>query len=124
MPARTPQDVDRLFGEYVNAGDLEKAASLYETVAVLVMPDGELRGAAAIRDGLADMLRAKLRLHMDVEKVVQAGEGIAVLYNCWRGTATGPGGDVVEVQGRAIEVVRRQPDGTWRFVLDDPYARG
>ncbi len=26
--------------------------------------------------------------------------------------------------GKAIEVVRRQADGTWRFAIDDPYARG
>ena len=23
-----------------------------------------------------------------------------------------------------MEIVRRQHDGTWRFVIDDPYARG
>jgi len=28
------------------------------------------------------------------------------------------------MQHKAMEIVRRQPDGTWRFVIDDPYARG
>lgn len=25
---------------------------------------------------------------------------------------------------KATEIVRRQADGTWRFAIDDPYARG
>jgi ketosteroid isomerase-like protein len=26
--------------------------------------------------------------------------------------------------GRALEVVRRQADGRWKFAIDDPFARG
>jgi hypothetical protein len=26
--------------------------------------------------------------------------------------------------GKAMEICHRQPDGTWRFAIDDPYARG
>jgi hypothetical protein len=29
----------------------------------------------------------------------------------------------MQLSGKAIEVCRRQPDGTWLFVIDDPYAR-
>jgi len=28
-----------------------------------------------------------------------------------------------EVKGKSMEVVRRQPDGTWLFAIDDPWAR-
>jgi len=47
-----------------------------------------------------------------------------VLYNDWTGTMKGPDGAPVKMAGKAIEIVRRQPDGTWRFVVDDPFARG
>jgi len=37
---------------------------------------------------------------------------------------TGPDGQPTAMAGKAIEVVRRQADGTWRFIVDDPWARG
>jgi ketosteroid isomerase-like protein len=46
-----------------------------------------------------------------------------MLYNDWQGRATGPDGAPVELTGKAIEVVRRQADGTWRFAIDDAYGR-
>jgi ketosteroid isomerase-like protein len=57
-------------------------------------------------------------------KVVQSGDDLAMVYNDWHMSAKRPDGQPVEASGKAIEVVRRQPDGTWRFILDDPYARG
>jgi ketosteroid isomerase-like protein len=57
-------------------------------------------------------------------KVVQSGDDLAMVYNDWHMSAKRADGQPVEVRGKAIEVVRRQPDGTWRFILDDPYARG
>ena len=29
-----------------------------------------------------------------------------------------------DVHGRAIEIVRRQPDGTWKLIVGDPHGRG
>jgi hypothetical protein len=33
-------------------------------------------------------------------------------------------GETVEHHSRAIEVVRRQPDGTWKLIVGDPNGRG
>jgi len=123
MSARTPEDVDRLFGEYLNAGDAASVAALYEAEAVLAQPGGDAVGPAAIRAALESLVAAKVRLEMKVVKVKRAGD-VAVLYNDWSGTATGPDGQPVHLSGKAMEIVRRQPDGTWKFVVDDPYARG
>jgi ketosteroid isomerase-like protein len=30
--------------------------------------------------------------------------------------------DAVDVQGASAEVIRRQPDGTWRYVIDHPFG--
>ena len=61
---------------------------------------------------------------MNVVLVVRSGEDLAVLYNDWSASAKGPDGAPFEMAGKAIEVVRRQPDGSWLFVVDDPFARG
>ena len=39
-------------------------------------------------------------------------------------SAKGADGSPIERAGRAIEIVRRQADETWRIAIDDPYARG
>jgi uncharacterized protein (TIGR02246 family) len=124
MPARTPEDCDRLFGEYMNAADVDRVAALYEAEATLVLEGGTAAvGAAAIREALATFATMRPRLRMHVVKVVQAGPDLAVLYNDWTLTAVQPDGSPLEDAGGAIEVVRRQPDGTWRFAVDDPRAR-
>jgi ketosteroid isomerase-like protein len=43
-----------------------------------------------------------------------------MLRAAWSATAPGPDGKPVTVTGNNVEVVRRQPDGTWLFVIDNP----
>jgi|SRR5581483_132694 len=125
MPARTPEECDALFAEYAGAGDLDRLVALYEPHGTLVQQDGvAATGPAAIRDALGGLVAMKPTLRMSVSRVVHAGEDLAVLYNEWSMTAKAPDGTPVEMQGKAMEIVRRQADGTWRFAIDDPWARG
>jgi uncharacterized protein (TIGR02246 family) len=123
MP-RTPEDCDRLFEEYVNGGDLDALVALYEPSGVLVQQDrNPAAGHAAISEVLAPMLAAGVKIRMHVIHTARAGEDLAMLYNDWEASGPGPDGRPAAFQGKAIEVVRRQADGTWRFALDDPYGR-
>lgn len=125
MNARTPEDVDRLFGEYLNAGDVEGIVALYEPGATFVPQDGPpIAGHEQIRAAIAGFAAMKPKIRMHVAKVVAAGDDVAVLYNDWQMTVSGADGKPVEVTGKATEIVRRQSDGSWRFILDDPYMRG
>jgi 3-(3-hydroxy-phenyl)propionate hydroxylase len=125
MAARTPEDCDRLFGEYVNSGDLDSLVTLYEPEASLVGQDGSVAtGHAAIREVLGGLIAMRAKIRMNVVKVVRAGEDLAVLYNEWSLSAPRPDGPPMEMAAKAIEVVRRQPDGTWQFAVDDPFVRG
>ena len=122
--ARTPKDTDRLFGERLNAGDLDGLVALYEGGATLVRGNGTpATGHDAIRAELAGILTHKPRIVMDVRTVRRGGANIAVLYNDWHGTVTHEDGKVEALRGCAVEVVRRQPDGRWLFVIDDPDGR-
>lgn len=123
MSARTPEDCDRLFAERVNAGDLAGVLALYEDRGCYVLRDGVATGAAAISPIVEQMIAARSRLVCDVKRVVHAGEGLALLYNDWRLTLGADDDMAVERSGRALELVRRQVDGTWLFVIDDPYGR-
>ena len=124
MAAKNPEDVERLFEERVNAGDLEGVLALYEPGATLVRPEGDVTGATAVRAFWSQTLAAKPRLQTHVTKVVRVGDDLAVLYNEWSGSMKGPDGQLMALAGKATEVVRRQADGTWRFIVDDPRMRG
>ena len=63
-------------------------------------------------------------VEMNVVRTVPSGDDLAVCYNDWKMTLTGPDGTPTEARGKAIELCRRQRDGTWKYVLDDPWARG
>ena len=103
----------RRFEKHLAAGDLDAAVDLYETDARLVNADGEiLAGRAAIRAVLADLIRARICLHGRVEREVCVGD-VALLYTDWEGGRS----------SRAIELLRRQPDGSWRLIVGDPRGR-
>jgi ketosteroid isomerase-like protein len=56
-PARTPEDLTRLFVERANAGDVDGLVELYEPDAVMAYPPGsQTVGHAAIRDLFTQML--------------------------------------------------------------------
>ena len=48
----------------------------------------------------------------------------SVADNDWTETGVGEDGTPFERNGKAIEVVRRQADGSWKYLFDDPYGRG
>jgi ketosteroid isomerase-like protein len=123
--ARVAEDLDRLFAERVNAGDLDGLMALYERTATLLREDGTaIVGAAAIREELGGILGGGLRISINVIRLAPpSGVDVVLLYDDWTAVGTGPNGKPIRLSGRANEVARRQRDGTWRFVIDDPYAR-
>ncbi len=120
MPANSPERCDELFGRYLNDGNLDLLVALYEPEASLVGQDGTpTRGTAAIREALQGFIAQRPKITMKVVKVVRGGDDLAVLYNDWSAEMAG-----TKMNGKAIEIVRRQPDGGWLFAVDDPFARG
>ncbi len=122
--ARAPEDVDRLFGERLNAGDVDGVVALYEPTATLVRQDrSAATGSAAIREEFARLAAMRPHITLDVFRVLSGGSDVAVVYDDWTVTGTDAHGKPAELSGHASEVVRRGADGSWRFVVDDPDAR-
>jgi uncharacterized protein (TIGR02246 family) len=119
MPAKTPEECDHLFEVHINAGDLDGLVALYEADATFVPQEGDaLHGTAAIRGALTGFVAMKPTLRMKITRVIPIGKDLAMIYNDWTMTARGQAGT-----GKAIELMRRQADGTWRFALDAPFGR-
>jgi uncharacterized protein (TIGR02246 family) len=119
MTARRPEDLDTMIGQFLNAGDVESALALYEPDAAFVVEPGNVAtGKDAIRRVLVDIVATKPTITIEVE-AVESGD-IALLYGSWSLSATNPDGSAANTTGRSREVARRQPNGDWLFVIDDP----
>jgi len=122
MAARRPEEVDQLFVQAFSAGDLVALVALYEPEAALVPQSGQaVTGRAAIRGALQGLLTLCGEFRSEVKSVVETGD-LALVRSDWSLVGTAPGGCLVNLSGRASEVVRRQPDGTWLYIIDNPFA--
>jgi len=111
--AAQPEDLGRFFVERANTGDVDGLVALYEAEAVLAgTPGGVVTGSQAIRQVYERLLAGK--------PTFTAGEIQPALRN----------GDLALTStrlaggGATVEVARRQPDGTWLWVIDQPNILG
>jgi ketosteroid isomerase-like protein len=68
------------------------------------------------------MIDAKTQLHSRVLIAVTVGD-IAQLYTDFEGTRLDAYGNTIPVRNRAIEILRRQPEGDWKLIIGDPHGR-
>jgi len=109
--AAQPEDLGRFFVQRANAGDLEGLVALYEPDAVLAVPGGA--PAAGV-----DAIRQALRRFLDGRPTVSGESQPALRFGDLALTSTRFDG------GATAEVARRQPDGTWLWVIDQPRVLG
>ena len=123
MPANTPEDLDGLFSDAVNTGDLDALLALYEPGAGFIgEPGGQaIIGRVAIGKALDEFLSMKPKIAIEVRNLCQVDD-IAFTSGRWSFTGTGPDGSPVSASGQSAEVCRRQSDGTWLFAVDLPYG--
>lgn len=122
MPARSPEELDRLFATLMNAGDLDGLMALYEPQATLTPEPGTVvTGTKAIREALGGFIAAKAQLTLNSKVLAQTGD-IALTTSKWDLSGVDADGKPLKLSGQSAEVARRQPDGTWRFVIDTPWG--
>jgi len=122
MSANSPAEVHELFTRYFSAGNLEALLSLYEPEATMVpMGASPVSGPEGIRAALNGFLALKPQLDLTSKKIVQADD-IALVLSSWTLKGTDANRQPIEMAGQTSDVVRRQPDGTWLFVIDIPHG--
>lgn len=112
--ASSPEDVARLVVERFNAGDVQGVAELYAPDAVLAYPPGkETIGREAIR-------AAYERLRAQGVRFPRERQLPTVLYDDLALTSASSADNT----GIRVQVLRRQPDGSWLRVIDRPESKG
>ena len=111
------QDIHPTVERTVDTGDVEGLVTLYAADASMVLPDGStVTGREAIREVATQVVAMQGRMTVSTRYVIEAGD-LAILSNEWTLTAGGE-----SLSAITAEVARRQPDGGWLYVIDNPYA--
>ena len=123
MPLIRPEEMHQRFAEAFNSGRVESILALYEPGAVLAGSPGEqpATGLAAIEETFERLLALQGRMTIETTFCLQAGD-VALLRGKWHLTGNGPDGAPLEVEGNSVEVVQRQPDGRWLYLIDHPFG--
>lgn len=122
MPGQNPVDTVNELIEAMNRGDVEAAVALYEPHAILVAEPGKLAtGTKAIRTALEGFMALRPTLRGDTHQCLEGGN-LALFCSKWTLTGTGPDGKPVEMGGTSSDVLRRQADGSWLIVIDNPWG--
>ena len=118
-----PEEVLNSVVEGINTGNLDSLMMLYETDACFASQPGQLaKSPETIRQSLRSFIDMKNgKLNLTVKRVLQSSD-LALVISEWSVSGTGPDGKPVNVATKSADVLRQQADGTWRFVIDNPWG--
>ena len=114
MNGHQPQHTSELLVTLLDKGDLGDLAALYEEDAVFADYDATVSGLDAITEAFRRFRDAGKTLILNDSKVFEIDD-IALVHWSW----TVQDADGSSRNGISAEVLRRQSDGTWKFVIDN-----
>ncbi len=103
-------------------GQLEAVLAAYEPAATLVVQPGMNASGQALREAFQGFLAMQPKFSMAQHEVIEAGD-IALHISPWTMDAVDPAtGNPIQQSGLSLAVFRRQPDGNWLMVIDNPHG--
>ncbi len=118
MIATSPEHAVELLDRAFAQGDLHAVLSFYEDAAVVITEPGKAaRGAAELESFFARAMQSGPSAKQLQTQVIEA-DGVALFVSRW----------VLQVKGAAdrtftaTTVFRKQPDGGWKALIDNPFG--
>ena len=118
----TPEEVLNSVVEGINSGDLNSLMTLYEADACFASQPGQIaKSPESVRQSLRAFIDLKGKIDLKVKRVLQASD-LALVITEWSFSGTGPDGNPINMAAKSAYVLRHQVDGTWRFVINNPWG--
>ncbi|MCX7565834.1 SgcJ/EcaC family oxidoreductase [Sulfitobacter sp. F26169L] len=106
----------------VAAGDMDAILATFEENAVLVGQPGSIaKGTQALREAFHGFVAINPQINVTAHDIIQADD-IALHSSTWKMTGQTPDGSPVEQSGFSVVVLRKQADGRWLMVIDNPFG--
>ncbi|MFJ4688763.1 YybH family protein [Streptomyces sp. NPDC088789] len=119
--ALVPEQHPAVFASAFNSGDPQALAGVYDEGAVFVPRPGEAVAGAEREAANAEFQALGLPISVRPRHTYVADD-IALLIVDWVIEGDRGDGEHVRIEGTATDVVRRGPDGRWRYVIDNPFG--
>jgi ketosteroid isomerase-like protein len=106
----------------VASGNMDAILATYEPTATLAAQPGMLAtGTPALREAFQHFLGLNPKITIINQDVIQSTD-IALHSYTWKMAGKTPDGHPVEQSGFSIIVLRKQADGKWLMVIDNPFG--
>jgi ketosteroid isomerase-like protein len=118
----TPEDVFDLQVKEFNNGNISFLMTLYENGACFASKPGQIeKDPKNIRQSLQSFIDMRSKLEAKVKRVLQAND-LTLLITEWSINGTKPDGKSINLTGRGTVILRRQADGNWLMVIENPWG--
>jgi ketosteroid isomerase-like protein len=118
---RVLSTIEEMVGAF-HRGDVDGILRTYERAAVVVgEPGSAVQGEGALREMFGGFIAARAHFSFDGHEVLIADD-IALHLTPWRMTGVAPDGSGISGAGFSVAVLRRQADGRWLLVIDNPHG--
>jgi uncharacterized protein (TIGR02246 family) len=103
--------------------DLKKVLASYETNSVIVFePEKPSSGVDAISKGFEAFFAVNPKFEYSGHEVFINGN-LAMHFAPWAMSAETPDGTAIKQSGLSVVVLRKQPNGKWLMVFDNPFGQ-
>jgi ketosteroid isomerase-like protein len=117
-----PEDLLNSQVEEFNKGNISFLMTLYEKDACFASKSGQVvKNPESIRRTLQSFIDMGTKLEARVKRVLQAND-LTLLITEWTINGTEPDGKPINLTGRGTVVLRRQSDGVWLIVIENPWG--
>ncbi len=124
MPAQNPEELGGLLFQAIESQDLDLIMTYYEPDATFVPEPGQIvSGTEALREVLGGFAAMGLSGGIKTKFISQTGD-TALISSDWSLSGKDPEGNDLSFEGTSWEVMRQQGDGTWKYLIDNPWGNG
>jgi len=117
LPTRA-QDAHTALAAAFNTGDINTVLGMYDVSGIMVPEPGKaVTGKADWEQAIRGILSIPGKMAINTVYCYEAGD-VAVGRSEWSITD----GTDVKISAKGIELMRRQPDGTWKIVVDHAFG--